>query len=125
VRAVHKTWDAALCGYEPYSSDQLSSLFDFIFEGYNKRNSEYPYYFRPDHEYVLKVGDFNLKKGINGEVTIEFEIPSKADSKPFMKDISHDIFLGLMAEFEKVPLLMHGATKMTQIMIKWRLLIGR
>jgi hypothetical protein len=126
--AVYKAWDAPLWGYEPYSSDELSILFNFILEKYNGVQSEYPYKLCAGQEYILKMEDFNFVIDVNGKVRIEFwqsALIYKADSDPFKSSVSNDIFRGLMTEFEKVPFLMHEATEITQIMVKWRLLIGR
>jgi hypothetical protein len=126
--AVHDAWNTILWGYVPYSNDQLSVLFDLIFEEYNSAYADHPYIFDKNMEYHIHAGDFTFTRDSNGRATVEFEqgnLPCKADSKHFKNNMSNDILSGLKTEFEKMPLLMHKANRMTQLMIKWRLLIGR
>jgi hypothetical protein len=126
--AKYKAWDAPLWGYEPYSSEELSILFNFILENYNEMQSKYPYKLCTGQEYILKMEDFDFIIDTNGKVRVEFwqsDLIYKADSDPFKSSTSNAIFRGFMTEFNKVPLLMHKIDKITQMMIKWRLLIGR
>jgi hypothetical protein len=126
--AEYKAWDAPLWGYEPYSSDELSILVNLILELYNEKQSEYPYKLYEGQEYILKMEDFDFIIDAHGKVRVEFwqsDLTYKADSDPFKSDTSNAIFRGLMTEFNKIPLLMHRANTVTQMMIRWRLQIGR